>query len=499
MTKAPDAMRRNSTAQAIAELRALLGDRLSIAQAVREQHGQDLTWSRGAAPDAVAFLESTPEAQGVVQIADRYGVPVIAYGAGTSLEGHISAPAGGISVDLSRMNRVLEVNEQDLDAGVEAGVTRKALNEHLRDKGLFFPIDPGADASLGGMAATRASGTNAVRYGTMRENVLNLTAVMASGEIVRTGRRARKSSAGYDLTRLLVGSEGTLGIITEVTLRLHAIPESILAGVLPFPTIEAACNAAILTIQSAIPIARIELVDALQIKACNAYSKLDLAESPHLFVEFHGTQAGAKEQVELFRAIAEEQGGGELAWAERQEDRARLWQARHDSFYAAKAMMPGRDAFATDVCVPISRLAECVVETQKDMEAHGLFGPIVGHVGDGNFHVQLFCDVADAHEVRRCEAFCERLVARALAMEGTSTGEHGVGLGKRKFMAAEHGSGPRRHAGDQGSPRSQGHPQPGQDPPVTRVSLPLTLLSGFAAFASLSPSGSRAGEGAEPG
>ncbi|MDP9137800.1 MAG: FAD-binding protein, partial [Pseudomonadota bacterium] len=294
---------------------------------------------------------------------------------------------------------------------------------------------------LGGMAATRACGTNAVRYGTMRENVLNLTAVMASGEVVHTGRRAKKSSAGYDLTRLLVGSEGTLGIITEVALRLQAIPESILAGVVPFPSIEAACNTAILTIQSAIPIARVEFVDALQIRACNAYSKLELADAPHLFVEFHGTKASAEEQVELFRAIAAEHGAGALAWAEQQEDRNRLWQARHDSFYAAKAMMPGKDAFATDVCVPISRLAQCVVETQQDMAANGIFGPIVGHVGDGNFHVQLFCDVADAAEVKRCEAFCERLVARALAMEGTSTGEHGVGLGKRKFMAAEHGPG----------------------------------------------------------
>jgi D-lactate dehydrogenase (cytochrome) len=433
-------MRRNSTTQAISELRQLLGDRLSVNESVREQHGKDLTGSAGAAPDAVAFVESTAEVQGVVKIADRYGVPLIAYGTGTSLEGHISAASGGISVDLARMSRILEVNEADLDCTVEAGVTRKALNEHLRDKGLFFPIDPGADASLGGMAATRASGTNAVRYGTMRDNVMALTAVLASGDIVTTGRRAKKSSAGYDLTRLLIGSEGTLGIITEVSLKLQAIPEAVLSGVVPFPSIEAACNAAILTIQSAIPIARIELVDQLQIEACNAYSKLELQESPHLFVEFHGTKAGAEEQVEQFRAIAKETGGGELRWAERQEDRNRLWQARHDSFYAAKAMMPGKDAFATDVCVPISRLAECVVETQSDMAAHGLFGPIVGHVGDGNFHVQLFCDVRDPAEIASCEAFIERLVARALAMEGTCTGEHGVGLGKRKFMLAEHGA-----------------------------------------------------------
>ena len=435
-------MRRNSTAQAIAELRELLGERLSVAQSVREQHGQDLTWSRGAAPDAVAFLETTPEAQAVVRIAERYGVAVIAYGTGTSLEGHISAPHGGISVDLSRMNRILEVNEEDLDVRVEAGVTRKALNEHLRDKGLFFPIDPGADASLGGMAATRASGTNAVRYGTMRENVLNLTAVMASGEIVRTGRRAKKSSAGYDLTRLLVGSEGTLGIITEVVLRLQAIPESILAGVVPFPSIEAACNTAILTIQSAIPVARIELVDALQIRGLQRLFAARVSRSSRTCS--WSSTAPRPARPSRWSCSGESPksiGAGPLAWAERQEDRNRLWQARHDSFYAAKAMMPGKDAFATDVCVPISRLAECVVETQEDMAAHGIFGPIIGHVGDGNFHVQLFCDVADNAEVKRCEAFSERLVVRALAMEGTCTGEHGVGLGKRKFMAAEHGPG----------------------------------------------------------
>jgi D-lactate dehydrogenase (cytochrome) len=432
--------RRNSPAQAIAELKELFGERLSTAETVRAQHGKDLTWDPGAAPDAVAFAESTDDVQKLVKVALKYTLPVIAFGTGTSLEGHISAPFGGVSVDLSRMNRVLEVNQEDLDARVEAGVTRKQLNTHLKDCGLFFPIDPGADASLGGMAATRASGTNAVRYGTMRENVLSLTAVMANGEIVRTARRAKKSSAGYDLTRLLVGSEGTLGVITEVALRLYGIPESILSGHCSFPDIESACNATILTIQSGIPVARIELLDALQIRAANAYSKLRLPELPHLFLEFHGSAAGTREQVEAFAEIAAGFGGGKLEWADLEEDRSRLWQARHDAFWAAKALMPGKEVFATDVCVPISRLAECVVETQRDMAENHLFGPIVGHVGDGNFHVQLFCDMGDEQEISRCKAFYDRLVRRALAMDGTSTGEHGIGRGKMKFMEAEHGA-----------------------------------------------------------
>lgn len=431
----------NSSAQAIEELKEFLGERVSTSEAVRAQHGKDLTWDPGAAPDAVAFAETTEEVQKIVKLALKYEVPVIPYGTGTSLEGHISAPYGGICIDLSRMNKVLEVNPEDLDARVEAGVTRKQLNSHLKDYGLFFPIDPGADASLGGMAATRASGTNAVRYGTMRDNVLNLTAVMANGEAVRTARRAKKSSAGYDLTRLLIGSEGTLGVITEVTLRLHGIPESILSGYCAFPDIASACNATILTIQSGIPVARIELLDALQIKAANAYSNLRLPELPHLFVEFHGSEAGAREQVQSFAEIAGQFGGESLEWAVREEDRSKLWQARHDAFWAAKALMPGKEAFATDVCVPISRLAECVVETQRDMAEHRLFGPIVGHVGDGNFHVQLFCDMGDEEEISRCKDFYDRLVRRALAMDGTSTGEHGIGRGKMKFLEAEHGAG----------------------------------------------------------
>jgi D-lactate dehydrogenase (cytochrome) len=435
------ALRRNSTAQTIAEISELLGDRLSTAPSIREQHGKDQTWNPGSPPDAVAFVHSTEEVQQIVLICGRYGTPVIPYGTGTSLEGHITAPFGGISIDLSQMNRVLEVHPEDLDARVEAGVTRKQLNEHLRDQGLFFPIDPGADASLGGMAATRASGTNAVRYGTMRENVLSLTAIMANGEIVRTARRAKKSSAGYDLTRLLVGSEGTLGVITEVGLRLYGIPESIAAGICPFPTVESACNAVIQTIQIGIPVARIELVDELHVKAFNAYSKLDLKIAPTLFVEFHGTPASTAEQSEMFNAIAGEFGGGPFRWATKEEERQKLWQARHDAFWATKTLMPGKEVFSTDVCVPISRLAECVKETQEDLERYGLFGPIVGHVGDGNFHVVLYCDRNDEAEVSRVKAFYERLIHRAIEMDGTSTGEHGVGQGKMKFLEAEHGTG----------------------------------------------------------
>ena len=430
---------KNSATQAIAEIREMIGDRLSTAPAVREQHGKDQTWNPGAPPDAVAFVHNTGEVQKIVQICGSYGVPVIPFGTGTSLEGHFTAPFGGISVDLSAMNRILEVNAADLDCRVEAGVTRKQLNSYLRDQGLFFPVDPGADASLGGMAATRASGTNAVRYGTMRENVLNVTAVMANGEIIRTGSRAKKSSAGYDLTRLLVGSEGTLGVITEVALKLYGIPESIVSAVCPFPSVEACCNATITAIQMGLPIARIELVDAEHVKAFNTYSKLDLKVTPTLFLEFHGTTASAQEQAETFAAIAEDLGGGPFSWASKEEDRQRLWQARHDAFWATRSLMPGKDAFATDVCVPISRLAECVTETQADLAANGLYGPIVGHVGDGNFHVVLYCDRSDPAEVAKVKAVYGRMIDRAIAMGGTSTGEHGIGSGKVAYLEKEHG------------------------------------------------------------
>ena len=433
--------RRNSIPRAIAEISALLGDRLSVSGAVREQHGNDLTWNEGASPDAVAFVNNTDEVQRIVSICSKYNTPIIPFGTGTSLEGHISAVEGGISIDVSQMNNILEVNPQDLDCRVEAGVTRKSLNTYLRDTGLFFPIDPGADASLGGMAATRASGTNAVRYGTMRDNVLNLTAVMPNGEIVKTASRAKKSSAGYDLTRLLVGSEGTLGVITEVGLRLYGIPESIVAGVCPFPDVEACCNATMTAIQMGLPVARIELVDAEHIKAINAYSKLTLEVKPTLFVEFHGTRAGAAEQAEIFGEITAEFGGGPFVSASREEDRNKLWQARHDAFWATTALYPEKQRFATDVCVPISRLAECVGESRRDAKENNVYAPIVGHVGDGNFHMVMFCDRSDPDEVARINKVYERMILRAIAMGGTCTGEHGVGTGKMKFLEAEHGAG----------------------------------------------------------
>jgi D-lactate dehydrogenase (cytochrome) len=423
----------------IRELAAHFGNRLVTSQAVREQHANTTTWIVNQPPDAVVFPQDTADVQAVVGICAARGVPVIPFGTGTSLEGHINAPYGGVSIDFRDLNRVLAVHSEDFDCVVEPGITRKALNEQLRDQGLFFPVDPGADASLGGMAATRCSGTNAVRYGTMKDNVLALKVVLANGELMTTGRRAKKSSAGYDLTRLFVGSEGTLGVITELTLKLAGIPEAIAAGVCPFSSVEAACNAAILTIQSGIPVARIELLDEVQVKACNAYSKLALPETPMLFLEFHGSDAGVAEQSQRFGEIATDLGGGPFDWATRPEDRSRLWQARHDAYWSGRALRPGAAAFATDVCVPISRLAECVVETQRDIAASRLLAPILGHVGDGNFHLTILVDLADAEEVVRAKALHERLVARALAMDGTSTGEHGVGQGKMGYLAAEHG------------------------------------------------------------
>ena len=417
------------------------GDRLSRSQAVCEQHGHTTTWLPNQAPDAVVFVESTEEAAEVVRICAEHRVPVIPFGTGSSLEGHVNAPGGGISLDLSRMNQILAVNAEDLDCRVQAGVTRKQLNSYLRDTGLFFPIDPGADASLGGMAATRASGTNAVRYGTMKDAVLGLTVVTAAGEIIHTGGRAKKSSAGYDLTRLYIGSEGTLGVITELTIRLHGQPEAVSGGVCPFPDIESACNAVIATIQCGIPVARIELLDPLQVKACNIYSKLELEEKPTLFLEFHGSAAGVEEQAELFGAIASEYGGGDFTWATQAEERNKLWAARHDSYWASFALRPGAKGVATDVCVPISRLAECVSETAKDLQEADLLATMVGHVGDGNFHVLVLVDEDNEKEVAAAEAFVERLNWRAIDMEGTCTGEHGVGQGKMKYLKREHGGG----------------------------------------------------------
>ena len=427
-------------AATIGTLAATFGNRLVTSQAVREQHGNTTTWHVSEPPDAVVFPQTADEVCRIVAICAAHRVPVIPYGVGTSLEGHVNAPFGGISIDFKDMNRVLAVHAADLDCVVEPGVTRKQLNEHLRDQGLFFPIDPGADATIGGMTATRASGTNAVRYGTMRDNVLALRAVLGSGEMITTGSRAKKSSAGYDLTRLFVGSEGTLGVITEVTLKLQGIPEAIAGGVCPFPSVEAACNATILTIQSGIPVARIELLDEPQVRACNAYSKLTLPERPMLFLEFHGSQAGVAEQSARFGEIAHELGGGPFEWATKAEDRSKLWQARHDAYWAARGLRRGAQAIATDVCVPISRLAECVTETQRDIAESRLLAPILGHVGDGNFHLTLLVDPSDAAEVARAETLMERLIKRALAMEGTCTGEHGVGQGKMKYLLPEYGA-----------------------------------------------------------
>jgi D-lactate dehydrogenase (cytochrome) len=434
--KRPD---RHAVAKAVAELEASFGNRVVTSQAVREQHANTISWIPNQPPDAVVFPQETADVQKIARICSKYGIPIIPYGTGTSLEAHINAPAGGFSVDFRDMNKIVSVHVEDLDCVIEPGVTRKMLNENLRDQGLFFPIDPGADASLGGMAATRASGTNAVRYGTMKDNVIALKVVLANGEVMTTSRRARKSSAGYDLTRLIVGSEGTLGIITELTLKLHGIPEAIAGGVCPFPSVEAACNASILTIQSGIPVARIELLDELQVRACNTYSKLKLPEKPVLFIEFHGSEAGVAEQSERFDDIAKEFGGGPFEWTTKAEDRTKLWQARHDVYWAASALRPGAKALTTDVCVPISRLAECVTETQRDVNDSNLVGPIVGHIGDGNFHVSLRLDMDDKREVEAAERFLDRLAERALSMEGTCTGEHGIGQGKIKYLPIEYG------------------------------------------------------------
>jgi D-lactate dehydrogenase (cytochrome) len=430
----------DAVAAVLRTLAARFGNRLVTSQAVREQHANTITWIENQPPDAVVFAQSVEDVQAVVRLCAEHRVPVIPFGTGTSLEGHVNAPLGGVSIDLRDMNKVLAVHAEDLDCVVQPGVTRKALNQHQHDQGVFFPIDPGADASLGGMAATRCSGTNAVRYGTMKDNVLALKVVTASGELMTTARRAKKSSAGYDLTRLMVGSEGTLGVIVGLTLKLAGIPEAISGGVCPFPSVEACCQAAIATIQSGIPVARIELLDALQVRAVNLHSKLGLRETPMLFLEFHGTEAGVAEQSERFGEIAAELGGGPFEWTTRAEDRTRLWEARHNAALANFALRPGSSMIATDVCVPISRLAQCVAETQRDIADSDLVAPIVGHVGDGNFHLTLLVNMSDPAEVARARQFNERLIERALALDGTCTGEHGVGQGKMKYLQAEHGA-----------------------------------------------------------
>jgi D-lactate dehydrogenase (cytochrome) len=422
------------------DLAARFGNRFTASEAIRKAHGHTLTWLENEPPDAVVFAETRDEVIDLVKLCAKHDAPIVPFGVGTSLEGHVNAPHGGVSLDCSRMNAVIAVDADDLDCVVEPGVTRKQLNEHLRDSGLFFPIDPGADASIGGMAATRASGTNAVRYGTMKDLVLSLGVVVAEGSFLRTGTRAKKSSAGYDLTHLFVGSEGTLGIIVEIALRLSGIPEAISAGHCSFPDVRSACETTIETIQSGLPIARIELIDTLSVRAFNAYAKLSLPEQPMLLFEFHGTEQSVAEQARRFGEIAGEHGGGNFSWATKPEERTKLWQARHDGAWAVMTLRPGARIFPTDACVPISRLADCVEETLEDSKASGLVAPIFGHVGDGNFHVTGLVDAANPREIEAAEAFIARLAHRAIAMGGTCTGEHGIGQKKIAFMEEEHGA-----------------------------------------------------------
>jgi D-lactate dehydrogenase (cytochrome) len=422
-----------------AALANLLGSRLTLGLAEREQHGRGESYHRVQAPDAVCYAETTAEVAAVLRLCSAHGVPVVPFGAGTSLEGHVSAPRGGLCIDLSRMNRILAVRPDDLDVTVEAGVTRHQLNEELRATGLFFPIDPGGESTLGGMAATRASGTNAVRYGTMRDNVLSMTVVTAAGEVIRTGSRARKSSAGYDLTRLFVGSEGTLGIITELTVRLYGIPETMAAAICPFETIDAAVASVAAIIQCGIPVARVELMDTRTVEAVNRYSGLGYREMPTLFFEFHGPPAAVAEQVALVAELTSEYGAVAFESASDPKARAALWRARHNVHYAIQAMRAGARVWSTDVCVPISNLARCIAETQADIAGASFFISTVGHVGDGNFHLGLVIDPASAAELAEAEEINDRLVRRAIAMDGTCTGEHGVGSGKVRFMALEHG------------------------------------------------------------
>ncbi len=441
---APIARDRRYAPEALAalkgELASRFGERAVVNASIREQHGHGEGLADAALPDVVVYPHSNEEVADVVRACAAARVPVIAFGVGTSLEGHVAAIHGGVCVDLSQMNRVLEVNAEDLDCRVQAGVTREQLNADLKGTGLFFPIDPGANATLGGMAATRASGTNAVRYGTMRENVLGLTIVTPEGTIVRTGGRARKSAAGYDLTRLYVGSEGTLGIITEVSLRLYGVPEAISAAVAQFPGLREAVQTVIAAMQMGIPVARIELLDAVQMDACIRHSKLEGYEvKPTLFFEFHGTAAGVAEQAELMQQIAGEHGGGAFRWTTAQEERTKLWKARHNAYYAALALQPGSFGFSTDACVPISRLADCVLETRADIDATGLLCPIVGHVGDGNFHVLVLFDPKDPAQREKAEGLAKRVSMRAIAMGGTCTGEHGIGIHKLDALRAEHG------------------------------------------------------------
>jgi D-lactate dehydrogenase (cytochrome) len=427
-------------ARLVARICGDYGERAVTAQAVREHHSHGEGLSDAALPDLVVFPHANDEVAAIVRLCHLSRVPVIAFGVGTSLEGHVAALYGGVCLDLSQMNRVLEVNIEDLDCKVQAGVTREQLNAELKGTGLFFPIDPGANATIGGMASTRASGTNAVRYGTMRENVMGLTVVTADGRVINTGGRARKSSAGYDLTRLFVGSEGTLGVITEIRLRLYGVPEATAAAVCQFPDLAGAVNTVIAAMQAGIPMARIELLDDVQMEACIRYSKLEEYQAlPTLFFEFHGSEAGVREQSATLRTISDEFGGSEFRWATLAEDRTRLWKARHAAYYATLALRPGTKAMATDACVPISRLAECILETKTDIEKSGLTVTIVGHVGDGNFHLVVLYEEAHPEQRRRAEALARAVSMRAIAMGGTCTGEHGIGWHKLDLLAQEHG------------------------------------------------------------
>lgn len=426
--------------QVIAEAREFLGDRLSTSQAVREQHSRGEDTSTPTLPDAVAYAQTTEEVSRLLALCHRHEVPVTAFGAGTSLEGHANPVRAGISLDLSRMDRILEVSQEDMDCLIEPGVTRHQLNDHLRDQGLFFPVDPGSHCTIGGMCATRASGTNAVRYGTIRENVMGLEVVLADGRVINTGSRTRKAANGYDLTRLLIGSEGTLGIITKIRLRLHGIPEATSAAVCQFQTLRGAVECVIATMQAGIPVARIELADEIQMEACIRYSKLEgYAALPTLFLEFHGSPAGVQEQAETVQDLADAFGGSGFAWATDAETRNRLWKARHDAYWAAVALKPGSRGMATDVCVPISRLAEAIVGAKEDILASGMTAPIVGHVGDGNFHTTILVDQEDPTAQDRAWELDKKIVARGLSLGGTCSGEHGVGLGKREFLETEHG------------------------------------------------------------
>ena len=423
----------------IESLREVFGDRLHLGKAMRSQHGSSEAHFDTVLPDAVVFALSTEDVVATVKLCMAANVPIIAYGAGTSIEGNTTPVNGGVTIDLSLMDQIVQVNAEDFDVTVQAGVRREQLNEHLRDVGLFFPIDPGANATIGGMASTRASGTNAVRYGTMREAVLSLRVVTPDGRDIRTARRARKSAAGYDLTRLFVGSEGTLGIITEITLRLHGIPESVLSAVCSFETLAGAVDTVVQSIQLGVPLARVEILDDVQMRAVNAWSKLEYPEKTTLFFEFHGSERYVQEQVETISALASDNGGGTFQWSRLPEERARLWKARHEAYYAAIGLRKGCVGWPTDVCVPISRLAECITETKKDLEAASIPGPILGHVGDGNFHVVFVIDPNRPEEAAEAEALNRRLVQRALDMDGTCTGEHGIGLGKQDWLVAELG------------------------------------------------------------